>query len=238
MNLDADLAQFTKANPTPKAGKYTLILPGGDDPAAVPSGDGFGTVSITAAGAITFAGTLADGTKVSQKSSLSKDGLWPFYAALYSGKGSILGWITNLIDGQLDGSTHWNKPASAKAKHYSAGFTVTNDATGSRYQAPTNLTDFIVGFTNGMVIFFDGNLAAPFTNMVMVTSGNKIVNLSGNKLTMTLTTSSGLVKGSVTPPGATRAVSFQGAVHKAEKYGAGFFLGTNQSGGMLFGPIE
>jgi len=232
----ANLEANRTANPTTHVGKYTLLLPGEGDPAARPVGDSFGTVSITAAGATTVAGTLADGTKLSQKTSVSKDGVWPLYAPLYSNKGLIMGWMTNQMDGRIEGVAYWIKPVLPTAKHYRNGFIVTNNATGSRYQPPTNTMDFVLGFTDGIAVFSDGNLASPFTNHFTVTTGNKIT--STNKMTVSLTTASGLIKGSVTPPGATKAVPFQGAIHKIDQYGAGFFLGTNQSGGVMLLPAN
>ena len=43
-------------------------------------------------GTITLAGSLADGTAISQSSVVSQDGYWPLYVNLYGGKGSLWGW--------------------------------------------------------------------------------------------------------------------------------------------------
>ena len=45
-------------------------------------------------GTVKFAGKLGDGTSVSQSALLSIDGQWPFYISLYSGSGSLFGWLT------------------------------------------------------------------------------------------------------------------------------------------------
>jgi hypothetical protein len=55
-------------------------------------------------------------------------------------------------------------------------------------------------------------------------------------MTLTLTASSGLLKGNVTLPGAIKATPFQGAVHRLDAFGAGFFLDASQSGGVLILP--
>ena len=41
-----------------------------------------------------YKGTLGDGTKISQKTLLSKNGQWPFYNSIYKGSGSVLCWVT------------------------------------------------------------------------------------------------------------------------------------------------
>ena len=49
--------------------------------------------TVNRAGGLRFQGVLADGTPVVQSSIVSKNGQWPFYAALFGGQGSVLGWI-------------------------------------------------------------------------------------------------------------------------------------------------
>ena len=58
-----------------------------------PAGDGFGTVIGRSGGGIKFSGSLADGSKVTQKTSLSEQGIWPLYSSLYKGAGSLIGWL-------------------------------------------------------------------------------------------------------------------------------------------------
>src|SRR5205823_6330909 len=76
--LLANRAVFnSKTNPSPFAGSYTLVLPGTNDVPSLPAGDGYGTVRVSAAGLARFAGALADGTKFSQGTALSRHGLSP-----------------------------------------------------------------------------------------------------------------------------------------------------------------
>ena len=88
-------------------------------------------------------------------------------------------------------------------------------------------------FSSGAVAFTAGNLAAAFTNAVSYSDDNKVLNLAGNKLTLTISLPTGLFNGSVTAPGATRSTPFKGALFQKMDFGAGFFLGTNQSGRVL-----
>lgn len=97
----------SKINPTLQAGKYTFAFLGATNSVNQPAGDSFGTITVDRSGAISLAATLSDGTKVSQKTILSKDGTWPFYIPLYSGKGIAFGWLRLLspIDSEVSTTT-------------------------------------------------------------------------------------------------------------------------------------
>src|SRR5207253_992298 len=107
--------------------------------ASQPAGDGFGTVKVDSGGHIQWSGVLADGTKVSQKTMLSKDGVWPLYVPLYNGGGSLLSWI-KFDDGAAGGPVVWLKPRGALTKYYPAGFTNAVLAVGSLYTRPATGT--------------------------------------------------------------------------------------------------
>jgi hypothetical protein len=65
---------------------------------------------------------------------------------------------------------------------------------------------------------------------------NTIINLSSNKLSLSLTLPNGLFSGLVQIPGTTRSNAFRGALLQSDAAGYGYFLGTNQSGRVYFGP--
>jgi acid phosphatase len=230
-NLIADRVVFDARNhPSPQTGKYTLIIPVDTNSAAGPGGDGLGTVTVSAAGAVSFSGTLADGTRVTQKTTLSKDGYWPFYVPLYKGKGSLISWVTftNETDTDFDGRFNWFKQTQT-AKYYPGGFTNEAIIAGSRFVPPV-ATNLVINITNGIVGFTNGNLTADFTNHVMLDAKGKVLNQGTNKLSLTISKSSGTFSGSVMPPGGGKAVSFKGALLQKQNVGSGFFLGTNASG--------
>ena len=224
-------------NQAMQAGRYTLIVPGDSgDTASQPGGDSFGTVTVDAGANVKFSGTLADGTKVSQTAPLSKNDWWPLYVPLYSGSGSILSWVifVDSSEASFTGVFTWIKPALPNATFYTNGFTVQREFSGSSYRPPTNSLDRVLTFTAGRTQFSAGNLAEPFANEVMLADNSKVSNSGTNKLTLSISLSSGLFSGSVTPPGATRSFSFRGALHQKQNYGSGFFLGTDQSGRVRF----
>jgi uncharacterized repeat protein (TIGR03803 family) len=228
------VALNSRTNPAPQAGKYTLRIPAGDDSLAQPGGDGFGAVTVDGSGKVKVAGTLGDGTKVTQTTVLSQQGLWPFYASLYSGNGLILGWLTftNQLASDIDGPVGWIKLAQPTAKLYRFGFTNATAAIGSKYAFTNGIP--VLNFSAGQVWLACGNLPGSFTNRI-VFGTNKVTNLSSNKLSLTLTTSSGLFKGSVVNPATGKAISINGAVLQKQNFGFGSFLGTNQCGQVYFG---
>ncbi len=235
-SLTADRLVFNaKANPAPQAGKYTVVFPTDTNSTSGPAGDGYGTVSISTAGAITFSGVLADGTKAAQKTFLSADGNWPLYIPLYKTNGSLVSWVNFSGEDTTDfsGLFNWFKQAHT-AKYYGGGFT--NEATllGSRF-TPPNTTNQMLFLTNAVVGFTNGNLVADFANDVTLDPKGKVTNLGTNKLSLSINSGSGLISGSATPPGGGKAVSFKGAILQKGTNAAGFFLGTNASGSVRLG---
>ena len=135
--------------------------------------------------------------------------------------------FTNETSTDVNGLFNWFKQSQV-TKYYPGGFT--NEATliGSRFVPPT--TNSILGVSNALVAFIGGNLTADFTNGVAIDARSKVVNQGTNKLTLTLSKSSGTFSGSVTPPTGGKAIAFKGALLQKQTNGAGFLLGTNLSG--------
>jgi hypothetical protein len=136
--LEANRQVFSKTNPSPQAGHYTLVLPGTNS-ATLPGGNGFGAVTVDTSGNVKFSGTLGDGTKVTESAIESAQGQWPLYISLDSGGGMLLGWLTftNEPDRDIDGLLSWFKPSQKAKTLYQAGFTnLTQEAAGSAYALP------------------------------------------------------------------------------------------------------
>jgi hypothetical protein len=75
--ISADrLVWKTKANPAPQRGAYTIVFAPPPSPqAGVPTGDGYGLVTVKDTGAVSLVATLADGTRFSQGAWISQDGV-------------------------------------------------------------------------------------------------------------------------------------------------------------------
>jgi cyclophilin family peptidyl-prolyl cis-trans isomerase len=231
VDLLADRAVFGSTNPAPLMGKYTMVIPSDTNAFTGPFGDGYGTVSVSSKGGVSFSGVLADGTKVTQKTGLSKIGQWPFYVPLYKGKGALVSWVTfdtNAPMTDFSGVLNWFKQPQL-VKYFPAGFTNETVIAGSLFTKPAS-TNWVIDLTNVVVAFTNGNLSADFTNLITIDAKGKVINQSTNKLTFSASKSSGTFSGSATPPAGGKAVSFKGAVLQKQTNGFGFFLGTNASG--------
>ncbi|MEP6662111.1 MAG: hypothetical protein ABJC04_00480 [Verrucomicrobiota bacterium] len=218
--------------PIPQSGKYTLVIAGGTNSPAEPAGDGFGTLTVNATGNLTFKGVLADGTKISQRVPIAKNGDWPFYVSLYRGGGFVLSRIsisTNVP--ALTGTNHWIKQAGAGG-FFPNGFTNATEILGSRYVTPPSGTR-VLQIDNGTVVFSAGNLNASITNNVMIGSNNKVTVINGTQTTVTFSLPTGLMTGSFIHPATAKKTKFQGVVLQEQQNARGFFLGPNQSGAVL-----
>ncbi len=233
-DLLANRATFkAKSNPAPQMGKYTLVVPPGGDPATEPGGYSFGTLNVDGSGNVKFAGTLGDGTKAAQKTTLSSGGLWPFYVSLYSGHGSVFGWLTITNDpasAAIDGAVTWNKLPQLASKFYPGGFTNETAVAGSTYIFTKGVP--VLTFTIGQLGLAGGNLQS-FTNPITLGANNKV---TGTGINLSISTSSGLFKGSVQNPTTTKMIPVSGVVLQNQDAGFGLFFGTNQTGQVFFGP--
>ena len=228
-----------KLNPaTNEAGKYTILLSGGEDSSSSPAGDGPVTLDVSTAGAVVLKGTLADGSAIAQKTMLAANGQAPVYVNLYKGKGSIFGWLTVLNNDTNDtpGLLLWTKKETAGGKIYPAGFTNEALALGSRYVVPSKGSAVLI-WSNGIVTLGQGNLMLAQTNDVALSSANRftVALPNTNKLALTLTPASGLVGGSFVHPATLKKSAIKGMVLQKQQLGGGFFLGTNQSGRVTLG---
>ena len=220
-------------NPSALAGKYTLVIPTDSGSSEGPGGDGFGTMSVSTQDRISLAGTLADGTKVSQSTLVSPAGRWPLYVPLHRGKGAFVSWVefdTNVVESDFGGNASWFKQTQS-AQFYPGGFTNRTQVVGSRFVAPT--TGNVIDLAEGLASFTGGNLPADFSNNFTLNLNGSIENNSDNRLALTINRTSGLFTGSVTPPGETFSIPFKGAVLQKQAAGSGFFLNSSLSGRVV-----
>ncbi len=236
-DLRAEATSFNaKTAPAPLAGAYTLAFPGTNGDALLPGGSGYATVSMDTSGKIKLAGSLADGTKITQSAVAANDGEWPFYISLYSGQGQILGWLlfTNSGPEFLGGDVNWIKSPMNTAKVYPGGFNFETHAIGSTYNpaaAP------LIGFANGLVTLAGANLTDTIVSPASV-SGATVINQGTNKLSLKFTASKGTFTGSVVDPASSATIKFNGVYLQSQALGLGYFLGGTQSGGVTFGPAD
>jgi hypothetical protein len=229
-SLLANRAPFGKTKFTSLAGTYTMVI----QPTDGTMGNGIGTLKVDASGNVKWSLTLPDGTKLNEVTTLSKDGTWPLYSDPYRSGGVTIGWMkfgSKPSDG-FDGQCVWTKPGGASAI-YPQGLTLGVNVLGSLYKAPP----YYRTFGKSKVILSGGGLDAPITNSVSWGFDNKVSNLSGNALKLSVNPATGLFQGTVAAgSGKGATVQFQGVLFEKNNVGLGYFLGTDQSGTVSFAP--
>lgn len=221
----------------PQAGTYTVVLPGDYTSATETGGCSYGTLAVSKAGAVSCQLFLADGTKITPLSSVSKYGRWPLFSSLNGGQGVLWGWLTFTNASDLGGVIAWIKPAST-ARYYPAGFSLAVHALGARYFPPGMGTNVLrlTSSTNLTLTLVGGGLADGITNGIALAANGKVTTMSGPKLNLTFTPSSGAFNGSAVNPAMAKPISFGGVVLQGGGIGCGFFLGTSASGEVRLEP--
>lgn len=205
-------------NSPPYAGKYTFVIQGNTSPSSS-LGNGFGALTLSTAGTVHLVGTLADGTKLSQGTTVSIFGKWPLYVPLYSGQGLAMSWVsfTDSKDYQLESGLTWIKPASAKSLLYQGGLEVEQPLVGSRY-IPTATS------------------VPRATNANLVLSGALLDSITNKILSLNFSQANGTFTGQVLDQMAGKPTTFQGALLQKVGAGYGFVLGTNLSSPVTLIP--
>ncbi len=208
-------------------GRYTLVISPSADPGAGPAGSGFAAVVVGRKGKVSLVGELADGQPFSQAVPVSRRGEWPFYASLYGGKGSILGWLTFTNQGTNDvlGLLNWTKPARLGARYYPLGFTNQCVVTGSGFDTNQSLN-----LTNALLVLGGGHLTTSLTNTVTL-AGTELLSDSGDlRLACTIDPTSGLFGGTFVDPGTGSTNRLRGVILQKQNRGVGYLRDTNQTG--------
>jgi len=200
------LASALPSSNAPPAGQYTFaITPTTNNPPSpvLPSGNGFGTLSVAAGGTLSLSGVLGDGTAFSCNPKVTQLGQWPIYVTLAQGTGVLLGWLyapaTN--PGALTGTLQWVRAADAKANSYPGGFSNVVSFTASPYSPPASGAR-VLNWVYGQSVLAGTDLDTPITNLVKLTTSNSISVWDANpaRLQLSLNLASGRVSGSFVNP--------------------------------------
>jgi uncharacterized repeat protein (TIGR03803 family) len=206
LDLTRTSPAFSKAAPTPLAGRYTAVFPPTSAQLAdstSPHGCGYAVVTVSTTGAVALAGKLGDGQAFSAAAKLTRSGSFPLYALLeYQSPGYLLGQMTFAPSAESDfaGPYTWQKPPQAQAGFYSAGIDVTGQGFGASYVAPASgkvVAPFAATAENAQIDFAGTALSKTLTistkNLVSVKDPGT------ENLSVTLQVSTGLIQGFVTP---------------------------------------
>lgn len=264
----ADRAAFSSTNPLPanspyleKRGFYTVKLPAraqtnGLTTADYPQGTGLGTITITAAGNVSFTGTLADGMAVTASAPLSAGLTAPLFAQLYDRKAGSFSALVALDEGEADSDLKavdatWFRPWT-NVQHYPWGWPegVTLDLLGARFAVPTNacvVTGLGTTNPNAHLVFSQGGLASDVTKIVNISATNVVTKATAadTSFSLTLVPSTGRISGDFTRPADGMKPKFSGIIYQKGTGGAhGYFLttsptpvdGTGKSGKVELAP--
>ena len=237
-DISAGLAAFNRTNLfSSAAARYTLVLqPLDTNDTSVPQGYGYATLTVKKTGRGTLQGVLADGTKIKATGNVLLDNTWPFYSTLYQNHGSCLGLIAFATNNTISATVNWFKLNPARDKFYPAGFTTTLALDGATYLKPTNGVESIVG-TNQLTLG-GGNLPSNIVKTVVVNPSGLVTvsNPGSDNLSLFIRPRTGQFTGSFLNAGTGKTSKYNGLLLQPDYSGAGFFLGSTQSGFVLIEP--
>jgi YD repeat-containing protein len=233
--LLATLTPYGKKAPPPSGliGAYTALFEPTQPGTTIPQGDGIATVKVSKTGAIKLVGALADGSRLSLGTLLAGDGTWPLFAGLYKNAGFVAGTVTFGTDpgvSDFAATLDWQKPATT-GPIYPAEFATELDLLGSKYARPAKghrVLELTNASPNARLTTTGGNSVA-LDKLVTLDIRNKIaVTTPGaDALKLSISLPTGLLRGSFV---AGKARKLQGVIFQEGNRGAGFFLGTSESG--------
>ena len=245
----ADHAPYhSRNNPAPVelVKKYTFIIPstGIGDNADLPRGDGYGAISVNAAGKITAKGKTGDGTRFSSRGYLTTDDQWQLFQPLFRGQGHIAGVITfrDVIDvSDLDGELHWVKNPNPKQKSYPNGFDLPPVLVGSVFSRKAKgerLLDQLADQHYNALLTLAGNTVPDIgVDKVISWQGNNALSYYGpERLRARASASTGLINGSYYNPLDKTRIRFGGAVLQKQDLASGNFLYNNEAGYLFVEP--
>lgn len=238
-----------------KSGYYTVALPAKPQvpeisATAYPQGAGYQTLTLLADGSLSFAGQLADGSKITASGYLVEGDESEFFVQLPTPGSStkngsfsgILEFDSSLADSDVSAlDLQWFRPEAKGASMYAAGWPqgLRLDAVGARYdksidlQAALELQAADAG-GNARLIFSAGQLETPpdeweVTNFNITQNKVMKVPASDKSFTLAITSAKGLFNGTFTPnwsqPGKSLP-KFLGVILQkgANRGGYGYFI--------------
>jgi uncharacterized repeat protein (TIGR03803 family) len=234
----ADLAVFSKVNPSPWVGSYTFIMePADDTDPTVPQGYGYGTINVATTGSAQLRGVLGDGTKISSVAPVSAFGALPLYVSLYKNQGFCIAAVTIATNHTLTATANWFKPAVPLDHDYPDGFTTSPSITGALYVSPKDSGPSIAGSEE--LTLGGGNLQSNLVKSVVIAANGSVTvsPIGSDKLTLKINPTTGQFSGGFLNPAVGKTTKLSGFLLQTNNTAAGFFLGTNQTGFVILEPV-
>jgi hypothetical protein len=230
----AGVAPYSSKNPFDRPGRYAVLfappqLQAGQSAATIPQGTGYGFLTIKKTGAATISGVLCDGRKFSSGASMTVADAFALYVPVDTGSGAFVGSLAlkeATAANDVEGVVSWIKPANAKAGIFKTGFSVTLTSSGSIFTVPRRDESF-TSAEEASVTVQHGNLNSAFVNTLKIDSRGRVAVDSPvlNRLSLSVSRSTGLMTGSFQITGSSVKQVFSGAFLQKQARGAGFFIG-------------
>ena len=234
--LLADRAVFAgSGGPAPQAGRYTLAFPGKSGSVLEPAGTSYATVRVTPAGRVELLAMLADGSRVTQSSAVSKYSQWPLFIPLNRGQGFVQSWVTftNRSGSDLSGTVSWVRQPGGTGG-YTNGFGFPTPLLGSTYERP-KAGQSALGFGLLALVLDWGSPEQSLTNEFTLGSHYKL-SVPAQQLRLSLNPATGLFRGSLVAPSGVEPLVFGGVVLTRQEQGQGWFLEGGLSGRISLEP--
>jgi len=241
-SADLSLDALSKVTTTRNehAGRYTLVV-AASDVAGAPTGDGSVTIAVSATGAATVSGVLADGTPLTATGRVTSNGKLQIFAPLYTAKdGVFTGTLTFRAENVSDvaGAFYWTRPTQELAPTFAAGFEVQVNAVGSRYIAP------VVNQTVLPVSSSTDNTALALEDVAVQTATltkTNTVTIAASEVTglsVKVNPLRGNFSGKFVHPTTGKSTTIRGVILQKQSAGFGFFIGGTEAGYATFAPAE
>lgn len=227
--LLGEKAVYSTKKPNPLKGTYTMIIAGSSENG--PVGDSYGKATISASGAVSLTGKLADKTSFTQSATLGMSGRWPFFYTR-TGKDVLIGWVTvNTNESSvISGTVTWAKKVATSGL-YKTGFTNTFDVIGSTFTAPKSGTG--LDLETPVVSVSGGDLATSATYDVALNAKTYTYSSAGGEVSLKITRSTGYFTGKLTDPVTKKSSTIYGVVLQNQNTARGCFFGSTASGQVM-----
>ncbi len=215
--------------PVPLAGRYTLLLPAGEDHVEG-LGSGYATMMINGLGGTKISGRRNDGVPFSASASIGADGRFPLYSVSGNGsRSSLHGWVSfRDVPGtsDCDGVVGWSH---ATLDSSVADFPASLTLVGSRYVEPAGTAlalDFAPGESNGVLQFgFGENALDPVASTL---TPSKLTTGATTIRQMKLNVRTGIFSGALMLN--DKRSAFSGALFQRQTLAGGVVVGPEGAG--------
>lgn len=242
-DLDLMRNDFTKANPTPKAGTYTMLVVANDELGlGFPTGEGAIVLSVGIDGKITATGVLGDGERFSNRGFLSADAEWALFQSLYQSKprGYVAGVLTfrDVPDvSDFDGVLQWLRLPDRKSKTYPFGFKQRVAAVGSAYVVQQPALTSLPSFDGNARLTLEGGGFNPAPGPFAFTwrTDNKLVYVPAatESLSLQINAKSGQFSAKFANKATGQKISaINGVIFQKQQAVSGNFAGSDRNGRM------